>query len=707
VKNRPTKLVAAVIACAGLTGSLYAQDSVSNLGASLPGDGLSPWAPTFQKVAYVVDLTPFDTSWGTRFGIAPVIKSSRTNANFTGSLVSAQFLSNDMIVNVPYTSEQYYLWENAPGSGVNPETNAPTQTIPAPGGLSNRFAAAFSEFSTITDGVNNYNYNGVIGGIINYDPAQPDRLYVTRVVAAVNTADSMSGDSAQLGFGSIDADTNTYYRADDFGLAGSPFAPSVTGNNLYRTNLNARGPVVNQINGNVATLDATQALLTGAPTAHNTPNHIPASVATAPTVATGNFSTQYVRGSAAPLTADSSHLAAGMTDHRGSLGSTMRDALGLGAVTTFGMLAQDQTGQTNTMNLWGVNANGNVLGTLALTHPSSVTDNDDGFTLAYSAAAEYRGYASQAAFRGGVGQVAIGRDRNGMALAAATMHENGLNDDFSTQILVARHNPNTGTTEWTMAAYIDQLFLSGRSGKEVYDGTGAVIGVLTPLFNVTGGTPLGPSMSAPVFDAAGNVWFIGSVELFDRLPGGGSDFDNALFRAVYDEATFSYRLELVLELGSVFVGRNSGLPWQIQFLSIADSNSIDSASMFSGNGTSHTWNNVPLANLTNDDPRTNGGIVLQASIAYDVDGDGTFDNAGGIDEEYNALLFIGCTAPEGPQPCNDADFAEPFGTLDFFDVLAFLQAFSNQDPAADINSDGLWDFFDVLAFLQAFSAGCP
>jgi len=47
------------------------------------------------------------------------------------------------------------------------------------------------------------------------------------------------------------------------------------------------------------------------------------------------------------------------------------------------------------------------------------------------------------------------------------------------------------------------------------------------------------------------------------------------------------------------------------------------------------------------------------------------------------------------------------GTLDFFDVLAFLQAFNDMDPVADFAPDGVFDFFDVLAFLQAFTDGCP
>lgn len=47
------------------------------------------------------------------------------------------------------------------------------------------------------------------------------------------------------------------------------------------------------------------------------------------------------------------------------------------------------------------------------------------------------------------------------------------------------------------------------------------------------------------------------------------------------------------------------------------------------------------------------------------------------------------------------------GTLDFFDVLAFLQAFDAMDQVADFVDDDEFNFFDVLAFLQAFTDGCP
>ncbi len=47
------------------------------------------------------------------------------------------------------------------------------------------------------------------------------------------------------------------------------------------------------------------------------------------------------------------------------------------------------------------------------------------------------------------------------------------------------------------------------------------------------------------------------------------------------------------------------------------------------------------------------------------------------------------------------------GTLNFFDVSAFLNLFNAQDPAADINGDGEYNFFDVSGFLAAFNKGCP
>jgi FG-GAP repeat len=44
--------------------------------------------------------------------------------------------------------------------------------------------------------------------------------------------------------------------------------------------------------------------------------------------------------------------------------------------------------------------------------------------------------------------------------------------------------------------------------------------------------------------------------------------------------------------------------------------------------------------------------------------------------------------------------------VNFFDISAFLLAFTTGDPSGDFNGDGAYNFFDVSAFLIAFSANC-
>jgi len=55
-----------------------------------------------------------------------------------------------------------------------------------------------------------------------------------------------------------------------------------------------------------------------------------------------------------------------------------------------------------------------------------------------------------------------------------------------------------------------------------------------------------------------------------------------------------------------------------------------------------------------------------------------------------------------------ADFAEPFGTLNFFDISAYITAFNAGDASADLAAPfGSLNFFDILAYITAFNAGCP
>lgn len=86
-------------------------------------------------------------------------------------------------------------------------------------------------------------------------------------------------------------------------------------------------------------------------------------------------------------------------------------------------------------------------------------------------------------------------------------------------------------------------------------------------------------------------------------------------------------------------------------------------------------------------------MVRVRFIASDF-GSGSIVEAGVDDLRIES---VGC-------PINPADLNND-GTLDFFDVSAFLSAFSAQNPIADFNNDGVFNFFDVSAFLSAFSNG--
>jgi hypothetical protein len=53
-----------------------------------------------------------------------------------------------------------------------------------------------------------------------------------------------------------------------------------------------------------------------------------------------------------------------------------------------------------------------------------------------------------------------------------------------------------------------------------------------------------------------------------------------------------------------------------------------------------------------------------------------------------------------------ADF-NPDGTLNFFDVANFIQAYNSGDLIADLNGDLTLNFFDISEFLAVYTAGCP
>ena len=108
-----------------------------------------------------------------------------------------------------------------------------------------------------------------------------------------------------------------------------------------------------------------------------------------------------------------------------------------------------------------------------------------------------------------------------------------------------------------------------------------------------------------------------------------------------------------------------------------------------------TWYTIDAGGTSN---ASGGGFELAGTIgqpdAGPVLSGGQFSLAGGFWPGVDS----------GP-PC-PADLTGD-GQLNFFDVSAFLTAFSAMDPVADFTGDGMYNFFDVSAFLTAFSAGCP
>lgn len=207
-------------------------------------------------------------------------------------------------------------------------------------------------------------------------------------------------------------------------------------------------------------------------------------------------------------------------------------------------------------------------------------------------------------------------------------------------------------------------------------------------------------------------------------------------------ASGSARLELVnntfyangaeLFAGGVFWGSSA---------TVTIANNLFSDSMpgpdFSGTGPSTIFNNLSgspaamgladadgpdhIPGTVDDNPRllpaspaidAADSFFLPAGITQDYDGlDRLTDDPGTPDTGSGSVSYLDIGAFEfqpASGPCNSADLAEPFGQLDFSDVVAFLVAFGAMGPDADLALPfGQWDFSDVVAFLTLFGAGCP
>ena len=755
--------ITAVVAAAGACGMAAAQDSVSSfastgmgndLGSASNSDAPSPFDTAQTINAYIIDMGSEPTSWGNVFGYAPLIKSHQLpGSTFYNNLTSGASISQTVLRDVPFASSTYAFWDQ-PGFGVHPTNNFGASQI-KPAGLANQFAVASANFGT-------NNFNSVQTAIVNYQPLNPARLYVTRVSTVANSDVSFVGN--QFGLGSVNAKGATYFRADSFGSSGPIRNSGLTA--IVRVNAENRDP--NSLNLFVTTpglLDAgatTELLFStvSTPTPGNVPSDLTIGGAD---VAFGvNFDGAYLNGSTFPLSVNNSrpHINNALVGGtRGNIAfspvtiSTTDGSVGTGAQLGKSFAAGD--GPTDTLNLFGIDGNGNVTNTYTFSIPNTLTDFVDSFSISNGAGIEmeFDHYRGATPFRASIGQVAIGKLPNGRVVAAATVYYAGLAAiDPNNLIAVVDFDPANpaGSAQWRLAAW--NGVVAGGMGKPIKDGPGgATIGNLVSLFEVTGGSPFGPSFSAPYIDGMGNIWFIGAAvqQKEDQNGMPFDDFDSILFRAVWNGAD-GYELERVLELGDVIEGQNSGRQYQIQFMGISGASSVSPSTLWSNSGMGRTWNDISTADLAQDDTESTGGLVLQVAITYDADDDGDFNNttSGGYDatadmdgrrdENYQVTLYVGHGGfpriPSGPQGCNPADlndavafspaspvFGIPDGILTPADFVAFVTFFNSNDLRADLNDatafspaspafgmpDGAVTPADFVAFVAYFNAGCP
>jgi hypothetical protein len=672
---RNTHTFLALSAGSALCLTAIAQDSVSKFHA-LPGDAVDARNPAEQVNNFIVDQAALHSSWGTAFGVAPIIKVSIANEAqgsppfmFFTEQESAQAISRLLKSNAAFPHTSYSLW-NGQGFGVNNNTaaNDPGTPVSTVGFSGFQFGVGFSEFSTglTNPGGVNAALSDIIGGVVNFTPAVPSRLYVSRVAAATNgTSDSCN--LGAFGYGSVDEDGAVAFRADNFSAVDCSGNLALTGQNYFRVRMLARNAgTVNAIT-NAGGLDA-GATDWPAPMNQTTtldcPNAIPTSVNGRSIIIGSNFTTQYVfEQFANTLTTDAigAHLAAGITDHRGNAAYTPFNFTGIfGAASTSGTSAFVGKGSgalTDHIDVFGLDSTGQFVAPFGLALPAVITDPDQPAWNSGIVAGtqQFDHYHGSVAFNGGSGQVSLGKDQAGNMLTAATVYYGGVsNTDKNNYIAVARTTP-AGATTWSVAGWTRE-----DSSVPVSDGKIIYMNGTTPIGRMTGAL-FGPAIAAPMIDSVGNVWFLAGITL------NGPPVVNAvgLLRAVYQPATFSYKLELVLREGDVFKGQNSTTNYKINFLSLAGSTSISPGTAWSGNIAASAFENQNPASLNVQSSDTLGGLVLSAGIIYDVNGDGQFIRSTGAngtpgspDEDYQVLLYVAST-----KDCNnnnvpdDADIA--------------------------------------------------
>lgn len=743
----PVAKLALMLACAGGAMSLgsvaCAQDSISattGLPSGLPGDAPPAYQTTpdtRQVLRFAVDLVPVTSSWSNRYAFGPAVKASRSNAGgFFDQLVASQAVSARFGTGQVFSSgagQSYALWSNAPGAGINaPDNSAPAGSVAGPGLFGQRFGLGFFEFGAGPDGAfaTGDDENTIIGSMIDFQVRMPNRLLVTRIAAAQNKSAPTGVGTASFGMGGIDELGNLHFYADGFTMTTSS---RLNTRNLLRSRLGSRNATsVNQIfqvsNITQGTDNASLNVVRSSNTMVTVPGIMSAGLpggAGRPVLIATDLANNFIFESAANTSSiTKTYFPASVGSPRGSISFIPQPfppvSTGADVGTAATLARTDSNTTTRAIQVFGVNANGSVTNNLTATLPTvagTLVDQSDGFDPAAAfpglGTHEFTNYASQASFRGGTGQVASTVLPGGDLLLAATVASNGggstVPQSENGYIAVARVPAAGGSPTWTIAAHTGTSagFAGNQSkailGRPTLAAPLTTIGRIAKFSEVYSGATNGPSLSSPAMDRNGNVYFMATIALTNVSP---TRFTTGLLRANFQPGTNAYQLELLATMGDVITGANSGVPYQVQFLGVADADSVDSGSIFASSIVQDFVAGSPGGQAAYGSPASLGALTFRAKIVYDVNADGIFADPSGAssgstspDQAYNVVMVMMPRLPLG-------DFNRD-GIVDVSDIFALLSAWFANAPGADWSGNGVTDVSDIFAFLGDWFSTTP
>lgn len=180
--------------------------------------------------------------------------------------------------------------------------------------------------------------------------------------------------------------------------------------------------------------------------------------------------------------------------------------------------------------------------------------------------------------------------------------------------------------------------------------------------------------------------------------------DGSVLLGTWDQGSGTFEAGMLVNGVASKIGNGAILPgWSGIPMDIADNGTIVGFDILlgsrrawvqpQGNGNlqlAKTYFNAIGANIPSS-------VSLQVLQAISTDGTAIIGHTGG----YGAFLV---TLEYGTDCPPDIDGN---GTLNFFDVSAYLALYNAQDPAADLDGNDLFNFFDVAGYIATFNAGCP